>query len=137
MEDYINALKLEIRNRINLITVLKQAENQLEADRKDVKIVVNVSYFQLFNTCIDLLLVCSAKLNFQAYKMFGTRVKSFQRKLEEHKTTLSSPAPSPDINAPSPDSETDIELPEVSATEITSPPRGSSDLFVTDIFYQF
>lgn len=43
MEDYINALKVEIKNRIALISVLKQAETQLEADRKDVKVVANVS----------------------------------------------------------------------------------------------
>lgn len=43
MEDYINALKLEIKNRIALISVLKQAETQLESDRKDVKVVANVS----------------------------------------------------------------------------------------------
>lgn len=43
MEDYINALKLEIKNRITVISVLKQAETQLEADRKDVKVVANVS----------------------------------------------------------------------------------------------
>lgn len=44
--------------------------------------------------------------------MFGTRVKTFQRKLEEHKQTLSSPVPSPDINAPSPSPDSDIDLPE-------------------------
>ncbi|KAJ8925437.1 hypothetical protein NQ315_009270 [Exocentrus adspersus] len=87
MEDYINALKLEIKNRITLISVLKQAETQLEADRKDVKLVAN------------------------AYKMFGTRVKTFQKKLDEHKSTLTSPIPSPDINAPSPSPDSDIELP--------------------------
>lgn len=43
MEDYINALKLEIKNRIALISVLKQAETQLESDRKDVKMVAHVS----------------------------------------------------------------------------------------------
>ncbi|KAJ8975873.1 hypothetical protein NQ317_015206 [Molorchus minor] len=91
MENYINALKLEIKNRINLITVLKQAETQLEADRKDVKVVAN------------------------AYKMFGTRVKTFQKKLDEHKSTLSSPIPSPDINAPSPSPDSDIELPDTDA----------------------
>ncbi|CAG9820424.1 unnamed protein product [Phaedon cochleariae] len=96
MEDYINALKLEIKNRITLITVLKQAETQLEADRKDVKVVAN------------------------AYKMFGTRVKTFQRKLEEHKETLSSPVPSPDVNAPSPSPDSDIDLPDEAVTEITS-----------------
>nr|CAH7737708.1 unnamed protein product [Callosobruchus chinensis] len=88
MEDYINALKLEVKNRITLISVLKQADLQLEADRKDVKVVAN------------------------AYKMFGTRVKTFQRKLDEHKATLTSPIPSPDINAPSPSPDSDIDLPD-------------------------
>lgn len=52
MEDYINALKLEIKNRITLISVLRQAETQLEADRKDVKLVANVSnsrYYSFLN----------------------------------------------------------------------------------------
>ncbi|XP_074036944.1 uncharacterized protein isoform X2 [Leptinotarsa decemlineata] len=97
MEDYINALKLEIKNRITLISVLKQAETQLEADRKDVKVVAN------------------------AYKMFGTRVKTFQRKLEEHKETLSSPIPSPDVNAPSPSPDSDIDLPEEEVSEVIAP----------------
>lgn len=44
VEGYINALKLEIKNRIALISVLKQAETQLDADRKDVKLVAHVSY---------------------------------------------------------------------------------------------
>ncbi|CAH1979687.1 unnamed protein product [Acanthoscelides obtectus] len=88
MEEYISALKLEIKNRITLIGVLKQADTQLEADRKDVKVVAN------------------------AYKMFGTRVKTFQRKLDEHKATLTSPIPSPDINAPSPSPDSDIDLPD-------------------------
>lgn len=43
--------------------------------------------------------------------MFGTRVKTFQKKLDEHKATLSSPIPSPDINAPSPSPDSDIDLP--------------------------
>lgn len=47
MEDYINALKLEIKNRITVISVLKQAETQLEADRKDVKVVANVSLISI------------------------------------------------------------------------------------------
>lgn len=88
MENYINALKVEIKNRINLISVLKQAEGQLDIDRKDVKVVAN------------------------AYKSYGTRVKTFKKKLEEHKATLSSPIPSPDINAPSPTSDSDIEFPD-------------------------
>ncbi|XP_057656389.1 regulation of nuclear pre-mRNA domain-containing protein 2 [Diorhabda carinulata] len=96
MEEYMNALKLEIKNRITLISVLKQAESQLEADRKDVKVVAN------------------------AYKMFGTRVKTFQRKLEEHKETLTSPIPSPDVNAPSPSPDSDLDLPEETTEEIIS-----------------
>lgn len=52
--------------------------------------------------------------------MFGTRVKTFQKKLEEHKQTLTSPVPSPDINAPSPTSDTDIDLPDEDVNVITS-----------------
>ncbi|XP_060536279.1 uncharacterized protein LOC132708153 isoform X2 [Cylas formicarius] len=88
MESYINALKAEIKSRIALISVLRQADTQLEADRKDVKLVAH------------------------AYKMFGQRVKTFQKKLEEHMATLPSPLPSPDINAPSPSPDSDLELPE-------------------------
>lgn len=58
MEDYINALKLEIKNRIALISVLKQAETQLEADRKDVKVVANVSTFFKKYNFIDKLKKC-------------------------------------------------------------------------------
>jgi len=48
MEGYINALKVEIKNRIALISVLKQAETQLESDRKDVKTVAHVSTKKCF-----------------------------------------------------------------------------------------
>lgn len=92
MEDYINALKAEIKSRITLITVLKQAEGQLETDKKDVKVVAN------------------------AYKSFGQRVKTLKKKLEEHMLTLTSPIPSPDINAPSPNSDSDIDLPDDNVT---------------------
>lgn len=44
--------------------------------------------------------------------MFGNKVKAFQKHLEEHKATLNSPVPSPDINAPSPSPDCDIELPD-------------------------
>ncbi|XP_019755927.1 uncharacterized protein LOC109534634 isoform X1 [Dendroctonus ponderosae] len=88
MESYINALKLEIKNRIALISVLKHAETHLESDRKDVKMVAN------------------------AYRTFSQRVKHVQKKLEEHLESLPSPIPSPDINAPSPSPEEDIDLPE-------------------------
>ena len=42
-EEYVNALKLEIKARDNLITLLSQAETHLENDKKDVKLVTNVS----------------------------------------------------------------------------------------------
>ncbi|KAJ3650238.1 hypothetical protein Zmor_021936 [Zophobas morio] len=88
LEGYINALKAEIKCRITNISVLKQANNHLDKDKKDVKVVAN------------------------AYKVFGNKVKAFQRKLEEHKSTLTSPVPSPDINAPSPSPDCDIDLPD-------------------------
>lgn len=43
MEAYINALKNEIKARNHLISLLVQAENQLDKDKKDVKLVANVS----------------------------------------------------------------------------------------------
>lgn len=42
-ENYVNALKIEIKNRIALISAIKQAATHLEADRKDVKMVAHVS----------------------------------------------------------------------------------------------
>lgn len=57
--------------------------------------------------------------------MFGTRVKTFQKKLEDHKNTLSSPIPSPDINAPSPNSDSDIDLPEEDQNDIVTQAKGS------------
>lgn len=108
MEDYINALKLEIKNRIALISVLKQAETQLEADRKDVKIVAN------------------------AYKMFGQRVKTFQKKLEEHKSTLISPVPSPDVNAPSPSPDSDLDLPDGDSCTLTQKSNSNSNSYTSN-----
>lgn len=43
IEDYVNALKAEIKARTNLISLLVQADTQLESDRKDVKLVASVS----------------------------------------------------------------------------------------------
>lgn len=43
MEEYVNALKAEIKARSNLISLLVQADTQLESDRKDVKLVASVS----------------------------------------------------------------------------------------------
>lgn len=39
----MNALKAEIRARTNLISLLVQADTQLESDRRDVKLVASVS----------------------------------------------------------------------------------------------
>lgn len=47
----------------------------------------------------------------QAYKNFGSRVKTMKRKLDELAISLPSPIPSPDIDAPSPSPHDDIELP--------------------------
>jgi hypothetical protein len=93
LEGYINALKAEIKCRITNISVLKQANNHLDKDKRDVKVVAN------------------------AYKVFGNKVKAFQKKLDEHKATLISPIPSPDINAPSPSPDCDIELPDDNETK--------------------
>lgn len=48
MEAYVNALKLEIKARHNLISLLQQAEVHLDTDKKDVKLVANVRKLQLF-----------------------------------------------------------------------------------------
>lgn len=42
IEAYVNALKAEIKARTNLISLLVQADTQLESDRRDVKLVANV-----------------------------------------------------------------------------------------------
>ncbi|KAK4883913.1 hypothetical protein RN001_000184 [Aquatica leii] len=100
MDNYINALKHEIKSRIQVISLLTQAETQLENDKKDVKLVTT------------------------AYRTFSTRVKNLKKKLDEKLPTLSSPVPSPDINAPSPSSDSDIELSIVTtaAAVTTAPP---------------
>ncbi|XP_018332365.1 regulation of nuclear pre-mRNA domain-containing protein 2 isoform X2 [Agrilus planipennis] len=92
IESYVAALKTEIKARSHLISVLQQAQTQLETERKDVKVVAN------------------------AYKTFGTRVKSVKKKIDEVLPTLPSPIPSPDVNAPSPSPDSDIELPSAEAT---------------------
>lgn len=43
IESYLNALKVEIKARNHLVTLLTQAETQLNNDKKDVKLVANVS----------------------------------------------------------------------------------------------
>lgn len=47
LEGYINALKAEIKCRITNISVLKQASNHLDKDKKDVKVVANVNFSYL------------------------------------------------------------------------------------------
>ncbi|KAK5649068.1 hypothetical protein RI129_003960 [Pyrocoelia pectoralis] len=97
MENYINALKLEIKARIHLISLLTQAESQLDKDKKDVKFVTT------------------------AYRTFAARVKTLKKKLDEKIPSLASPVPSPDVNAPSPSSESEIDLPAVtSAPSVTT-----------------
>lgn len=49
----------------------------------------------------------------QAYRTFGARVKTLKKKLDEKMCSLSSPIPSPDINAPSPSPDSDIDLPTI------------------------
>ncbi|XP_066142988.1 uncharacterized protein [Euwallacea fornicatus] len=111
MESYINALKLEIKNRIALISALRQAETQLESDRKDVKTVAH------------------------AYKTFGQRVRTVQKKLEERMPTLPSPVPSPDINAPSPSPEEDLELPEDDSSKINNADKSLEVVYSNPGFY--
>lgn len=60
------------------------------------------------------ILVFSLKINlsFQAYRNFSKRVENLKKKLDELTKTLPSPVSSPDINAPSPSPESDIDLPD-------------------------
>ncbi|KAF7987965.1 hypothetical protein HCN44_004781 [Aphidius gifuensis] len=102
VENYICALESEIRERIQVLDLLEQADQYYETQRSEVKIVTN------------------------AYRNFGSRVKTLKKKLDELLPTLSSPIPSPDINAPSPSPDSDIELPDEdhnqsSAIEIAPP----------------
>lgn len=48
----------------------------------------------------------------QAYKNFGSRIKLVKKKLDEITPNLPSPIPSPDINAPSPERDADLQLPD-------------------------
>lgn len=45
MESYISALKNEVKARNHLISLLNQADKQLDKDRKDVKLVASVSIY--------------------------------------------------------------------------------------------
>ncbi|XKL59875.1 hypothetical protein PGB90_000891 [Kerria lacca] len=93
LEAYTKALELEINERIEVINVLEVSEQFYETQRGEAKVVCN------------------------AYRNFGNRIKALKRKLDELLPTLPSPVPSPDINAPSPSSGSDIDIPEDNKTE--------------------
>uniref|UniRef100_T1HK01 CID domain-containing protein n=1 Tax=Rhodnius prolixus TaxID=13249 RepID=T1HK01_RHOPR len=80
IKDYTSALEEEMKERAGLIELLESAESYFDAQHKEAKVVFN------------------------AYKWFGSRVKGVKRKLEECAKELPSPPLSPDINAPSPSS---------------------------------
>ena len=88
LETYIYSLKSEIKARNILIAALGQADEFYRSQRGDVKTVAI------------------------AYRNFGLRIKTMKKKLDELTTTLPSPIPSPDINAPSPPSDADLDLPD-------------------------
>ncbi|XP_015119557.1 serine/arginine repetitive matrix protein 1 [Diachasma alloeum] len=102
IENYVRALEAEIRERVQVLELLEQADQFYETQRGEVKIVTN------------------------AYRNFGSRVKNLKKKLDELLPTLTSPIPSPDVNAPSPSPDSDIELPgddqNVSSVKEVAPP---------------
>ncbi|XP_033248981.1 uncharacterized protein LOC108163359 isoform X2 [Drosophila miranda] len=96
---FINAynknLQNEIKSRKAVLASVEAAKKFYEHQGREVKVVAS------------------------AYKSFGTRIKIVKRKLDETIPTLQSPIPSPDINAPSPERDADLQLPDE-----TSPPLG-------------
>ncbi|KAH8262332.1 hypothetical protein KR038_005806 [Drosophila bunnanda] len=95
---FINAynknLQNEIKSRKAVLVSLEAAKKFYEHQGKEVKVVAS------------------------AYKSFGTRIKIVKRKLDETIPTLASPIPSPDINAPSPERDADLQLPEENNTPL-------------------
>lgn len=87
VEAYRKALEIEISERKTVIDLLQQGSKFYETEKNDARVVFN------------------------AYRNFSSRVKSLKRKLDELIPTLSSPVPSPDVNAPSPSPDSDIDLP--------------------------
>ncbi|XP_030239706.1 histone-lysine N-methyltransferase SETD1B isoform X1 [Drosophila navojoa] len=89
---FINAynknLQNEIKSRKAVLESIEAAKKFYEHQGREVKVVAS------------------------AYKSFGTRIKIVKRKLDEVIPTLSSPIPSPDINAPSPERDADLQLPD-------------------------
>ncbi|EDW03393.1 uncharacterized protein LOC6562345 isoform X2 [Drosophila grimshawi] len=89
---FINAynknLQNEIKCRKSVLESIDAAKKFYEHQGREVKVVAS------------------------AYKSFGTRIKIVKRKLDEVIPTLASPIPSPDINAPSPERDADLQLPD-------------------------
>nr|XP_036675431.1 regulation of nuclear pre-mRNA domain-containing protein 2 isoform X1 [Drosophila suzukii] len=89
---FINAynknLQNEIKSRKAVLASIEAAKKFYEHQGKEVKVVAS------------------------AYKSFGTRIKIVKRKLDETIPNLSSPIPSPDVNAPSPERDADLQLPD-------------------------
>ncbi|KAH8324576.1 hypothetical protein KR074_011877 [Drosophila pseudoananassae] len=108
---FINAynknLQNEIKSRKAVLTSLEAAKKFYEHQGKEVKVVASVSPSNIILLFSALMCVFP-----QAYKSFGTRIKIVKRKLDETIPTLASPIPSPDINAPSPERDADLQLPE-------------------------
>ncbi|XP_035225477.1 regulation of nuclear pre-mRNA domain-containing protein 2-like [Stegodyphus dumicola] len=90
LEELIKSMNAEIKEKTALILLLEQSEIYYDTQRGEAKIVAN------------------------AYKNFGARVKTLQKKLEELTATFPSPIPSPCPDAPSPttsDQELELNLP--------------------------
>ncbi|XP_070074079.1 regulation of nuclear pre-mRNA domain-containing protein 2 isoform X2 [Drosophila takahashii] len=89
---FINAynknLQNEIKSRKAVLASIEAAKKFYEHQGKEVKVVAS------------------------AYKSFGTRIKIVKRKLDETIPNLASPIPSPDVNAPSPERDADLQLPD-------------------------
>lgn len=91
LEDVIESLEKEVKQRTQLIAVLEESEQYYAQQKGEAKIVAN------------------------AYRNFGAKIKALQKKLEELKATFPSPVPSPCAeDAPSlanSDPEADTDLP--------------------------
>ncbi|CAG2105245.1 unnamed protein product [Medioppia subpectinata] len=103
LEAVINSLEKEVHTRSDLIENLEKSEIFYETQKEEAKTVVD------------------------AYKNFGLRVRNVWRKLEESRSSLPSPLPSPPRDAPSPTNSDDgPNLPQmgVFATDVNPLIRG-------------